>query len=253
MIRPGSFPARTAAALLAGSLVAWVVVVEWMWGMDASPGMDLGSLGFYLGVWVTMTAAMMLPSVAPMTLAYAQVSRRPRAGTTFFLAGYLVAWTGYGLLAFAVYRALRAAAPAFFRWDSGGRYLAGAAVAAAGLYELTPLKSVCLRQCRTPLHFVLGRWRPGRLGALRMGTEHGAYCLGCCFGFMLLLFVLGLMSLVWMVLVAALVFAEKVLPLGDRLPRAVAAALVAVGLWVAIAPATVPGLTRPMETSSAGR
>ncbi|TML56828.1 MAG: DUF2182 domain-containing protein [Actinobacteria bacterium] len=76
MIRPGSFPARTAAALLAGSLVAWVVVVEWMWGMDASPGMDLGSLGFYLGVWVTMTAAMMLPSVAPMTLAYAQVSRR---------------------------------------------------------------------------------------------------------------------------------------------------------------------------------
>lgn len=176
-----------------------------------------------------------------------------RAGTTFFLAGYLVAWTGYGLLAFAVYRALRAAAPAFFRWDSGGRYLAGAAVAAAGLYELTPLKSVCLRQCRTPLHFVLGRWRPGRLGALRMGTEHGAYCVGCCFGLMLLLFVLGLMSLVWMVLVAALVFAEKVLPLGDRLPRAVAAALVAVGLWVAIAPATVPGLTRPMETSSAGR
>src|SRR5438128_7045519 len=129
---------RTAAALAAGSLVAWVAILQWMRGMEAGPGMDLGSLGFYLGVWVTMTAAMMLPSVAPMALAYAHVGRRPRAGTTFFLAGYLVAWTGYGLLAFAVYRALRAAAPAFSRWDSGGRYVAGAAVAAAGLYELTP-------------------------------------------------------------------------------------------------------------------
>jgi predicted metal-binding membrane protein len=223
------------AALLAASLLAWVVLVPWMWGMDAGPGMDLGSLGFYLGVWVTMTAAMMLPSVAPTTLAYTQVSRRARAGTTFFLAGYLVAWSGYGLVAYAVYRALRAAAPAFLRWDSGGRYVAGAALAAAGLYELTPLKSVCLRHCRAPLHFVLGRWRPGSLGALRMGTEHGAFCVGCCFGLMLVLFVLGLMSLVWMALVAVVVFAQKVLPLGDRLPRVVAAALVAGGLVVAVA------------------
>jgi predicted metal-binding membrane protein len=220
------------AALLTASLLAWAVLVPWMWGMDASPGMALGSLGFYLGVWVTMTAAMMLPSVAPTTLAYTQVSRRARGGTTSFLAGYLVAWTGYGLLAYALYRALR---PEFLRWGSGGRYVAGAALAAAGLYELTPLKSVCLRHCRTPLHFVLGRWRPGRLGALRMGTEHGAYCVGCCFGLMLVLFVLGLMSLVWMAVLAAVVFAEKILPLGDRLPRVVATALVAGGVVVAIA------------------
>jgi predicted metal-binding membrane protein len=193
--------------------------------------MDLGSLGFYLGVWVTMTAAMMLPSVAPVTFAYTQVSRRARGGTTSFLAGYFVAWTGYGLVAYAVYRALR---PEFLRWDSGGRYVAGAALATAGLYELTPFKSVCLRHCRAPLHFVLGRWHPGRLGALCMGTEHGAYCVGCCFGLMLVLFVVGLMSLAWMALVAALVFAEKVLPLGDRLPRVVAAALVAGGLGVAV-------------------
>jgi predicted metal-binding membrane protein len=222
-------------ALITASLLAWAVVVRWMWGMDAGPGMDLGSLGFYLGVWVTMTAAMMLPSIAPTALAYTQVSRQAWGGTTSFLTGYLVAWTGYGLVAYAVYRAVRAAAPAFLRWDSGGRYVAGAAIAAAGLYELTPLKSICLRHCRVPLHFVLGRWRPGRLGALRMGTEHGAYCVGCCFGLMLVLFVLGLMSLVWMALVAALVFAEKVLPLGDRLPRVVAAMLVVGGLWVAVA------------------
>jgi predicted metal-binding membrane protein len=218
------------AALLAASLVAWAVLVRWMGGMDASPGMELGSLGFYLGVWVTMTAAMMLPSVAPTAFAYTQVSRRAGGGTTVFLAGYLVAWTGYGLVAYAAYRALR---PSFA--GTGGRYVAGAALAAAGLYELTPLKSVCLRHCRVPLHFVLGRWRPGRLGALRMGTEHGVYCVGCCFGLMLVLFVVGLMSLVWMALVAAVVFAEKVLPLGDRLPRVVAAALVAGGLLVAVA------------------
>jgi predicted metal-binding membrane protein len=226
---------RTAAALTGGSLVAWVVLVDWMRGMDAGPGMDLGSLGWYLGVWVTMTAAMMLPSVAPTVVAYTQVSRLARAGTPLFLAGYLAAWTGYGLIAYAIYRALRAAAPAFLRWDSGGRYLAGAALAAAGLYELTPLKSLCLRHCRVPLHFVLGRWRSGRLGALRMGAEHGAYCGGCCFGLMLVLFVLGLMSVAWMAVVAAVVFAEKVLPVGDRLPRVVAAACVAAALWLAIA------------------
>jgi predicted metal-binding membrane protein len=195
--------------------------------------MDLGSLGFYLGVWVTMTAAMMLPSTTPVVIAYRHVGRHPRAGTTFFLAGYLAAWTGYGLVAFVVYRSVRAATPGFLQWDAGGRYLAGAAVAAAGLYELTPLKSLCLRHCRAPLGFVLGRWRAGRLGALRMGTEHGAHCVGCW---------VGLMSLLWMAVVAALVFAQKVLPVGDRLPRAVAAGLAVLGLWLALAPASVPGL-----------
>jgi len=233
---------RTAGLLLAGSLAAWIAALAQMRGMDAGPGMDLGSLGFYLGVWVTMTAAMMLPSTLPVVIAYRHVGRHPRAGTPFFIAGYLAAWTAYGLVAFAVYRGLRAAAPGFLEWDAGGRYLAGAALGAAGLYELTPLKSLCLRHCRTPLGFVLGRWRRGRLGALRMGTEDGAYCVGCCFGLMLALFVLGLMSLLWMAVVAAVVFAEKVLPVGDRLPRAVAAGLVAVGLWLALAPASVPGL-----------
>ena len=244
---------RTAGALLAGSLAAWIAVLAQMRGMDAGPGMDLGSLGFYLGVWVTMTAAMMLPSTLPMVIAYRHVGRHPRAGTTFFLAGYLAAWTAYGLVAFAVYRGVRAAAPGFLQWDAGGRYVTGAALAAAGLYELTPLKSLCLRHCRAPLGFVLGRWRGGRLGAARMGAEHGVDCVGCCFGLMLVLFVVGLMSLLWMAVVAALVFAEKVLPAGDRLPRAVAAGLAAAGLWLAVAPASVPGLTPPTEMNHPGR
>jgi predicted metal-binding membrane protein len=226
---------RTAGVLLAGSLAAWIVLLARMRGMDAGPGMDLGSLGFYLGVWVTMTAAMMLPSTMPVVIAYRHLGRNARAGTTSFVGGYLAAWTGYGLVAFAVYHGVQAAAPGFLRWDAGGRYVAGAAIAAAGLYELTPLKSVCLHHCRAPLGFVLGRWRAGRLGAARMGAEHGAYCVGCCFGLMLVLYVVGLMSLLWMAAVGAVVFAQKVLPLGDRLPRVVAAGLVVAGVWLAIA------------------
>src|SRR6202035_5311743 len=95
--------------------------------------------------------------------------------------------------------------------------IAGGAIVAAGLYQLTPIKRVCLRHCRSPMHYVLGGWRDGTGGALRMGLEHGAYCVGCCWGLMLILFAIGVMSIVWMLVVAGLIFAEKVLPFGDRL------------------------------------
>src|SRR5438105_4501434 len=107
--------------------------------------------------------------------------------------------------------------------------------------QLTPLKRVCLRHCRSPLHFVMHRWRDGGVGALRMGLEHGTYCVGCCFGVMLILFVVGVMSLFWMAVVAAVIFAEKVLPYGDRLTRVIAGALLALGVWIAVAAASVPG------------
>jgi predicted metal-binding membrane protein len=123
--------------------------------------------------------------------------------------------------------------------------VAGAALAAAGLYELTPLKAVCLRHCRSPMHFLLGGWRLGFGGAIRMGVEHGAYCVGCCWGLMVILFTLGVMSLFWMGVVAALIFAQKVLPYGDRLTQVSAFAFVALGIWVAAAPGSVPGLTQP--------
>jgi predicted metal-binding membrane protein len=240
-----------AAALLAAALVAWIVTVERMHGMDDGPGTNLGGLGWYLGIWVTMMAAMMLPSVAPMVLLFSRFSRhRASKGLAFvptwvFVAGYFAAWTLYGLVGYGVYRLITAVDTDALAWDRAGPYVAGGAIIAAGVYQLTPLKRICLRHCRSPLHFVLGGWRNGQLGAFRMGAEHGAYCVGCCWGLMVILFALGVMSLTWMAVVAGVIFAEKVLPFGDRISVVLAAAFVGFGIWVAAAPASVPGLTRP--------
>ena len=216
-------PVAVSGALLGAGLVGWIVTYQRMHGMDAGPGTDLGGLGWYLGIWVTMMAAMMLPSVAPMVLVFSRVNReRARRGnlgaapTWVFVAGYLVAWTAYGLVAYALFRVAKEAAPNFLGWNRGGRYVAGAALVFAGLYELTPLKEVCLRHCRGPLHFVLGGWREGQAGAMRMGVEHGIYCVGCCWGLMVALFALGVMSLTWTAVIAAVIFVQKVLPFGDR-------------------------------------
>jgi predicted metal-binding membrane protein len=244
-------PVVATAALLAAALVAWVVTVQRMRGMDAGPGTDLGGLGWYVGIWVTMMAAMMLPSVMPMVLVFDRISRdRERRGygsvpTAVFVAGYLVVWTVYGLIAYGAYRVLRWAVGGSLSWHGAGPWVAGAALLAAGLYQLTPLKRVCLRHCRGPMHFILHGWRPGRLGALRMGVEHGAFCVGCCWGLMIALFALGVMSLVWMVVVAAVIFAEKLLPAGEAVARTVAVGLVVAGIWIAAAPGSVPGLVQP--------
>jgi predicted metal-binding membrane protein len=237
--------------VLTAALVTWIVTVQRMRGMDAGPGTDLGGLGWFLGIWVTMTAAMMFPSVAPMVVLFHRVSReqprraQPFVRTPVFVLGYLAVWTAYGLAAYALYRLVVRFDFAFLDWGRGGAYVAGAAVAAAGLYELTPLKSVCLHHCRHPLHFLFGRWRRGWAGAIRMGGEHGAFCVGCCLGLMLVLFALGVMSLTWMAVVAVLIFVQKVLPSGERLTWAFAVVLVAAGIWIAAAPGSVPGLTLP--------
>jgi predicted metal-binding membrane protein len=230
------------AWLLGGALVAWVVTAQRMRGMDAGPGTDLGALGWYLGVWVTMMAAMMLPSARPATLLFARV--RGARSTWLFVGGYLLAWTLYGLLAYGAYRGLRAAAPSFVAWDDLGPWVAGGALAAAGAYQLTPLKSACLRHCRSPVHLLLRAPRAWH-GALRSGMEHGTVCVGCCLGLMLALFALGVMSVVWMAVVGLAVLAEKTLPGGETIARVLALGLVGLGLWVAIAPASVPGLTQP--------
>jgi predicted metal-binding membrane protein len=245
-------PVAVSGALLGAALVGWIVTYQRMHGMDAGPGTDLGGLGWYLGIWVTMMAAMMLPSVAPMVLVFSRVNReRARRGslgaasTWVFVAGYLVAWTAYGLVAYALFRVGKEAAPNFLAWNRGGGYVAGAALVFAGLYELTPLKEVCLRHCRGPLHFVLGGWREGQAGAMRMGVEHGIYCVGCCWGLMVALFALGVMSLTWTAVIAAVIFVQKVLPFGDRLELLFATAFIALGVWVAVSPGTVPGLHVP--------
>src|SRR5215467_1568397 len=131
-------PLRVSATLLAAALVAWVVAAEQMRGMDAGPGTDLGGFGWYLGVWVTMTAALML-------LTYARVARDAR--TWVFVLGYLVAWTAFGLVAYGLYRLVARSSPGWVAWDREGPYVAGAALALAGLYQLSPLKEACLRHC----------------------------------------------------------------------------------------------------------
>ncbi len=243
-LRPG-----VVTALLGGTLAAWVVVIARMRGMDAGPGTDLGSAGWYLGIWVTMMAAMMLPSATPMVLLFSKAAsvsaRRPDLATVLFLTGYLIAWTAFGLVAYGLFRLVRGADPSFLAWDRAGPAIAGGTIALAGAYQLTPLKRACLRHCRTPLSFVMHRWRDGLGGAVRMGVEHGAWCVGCCWALMLVLFAVGVMSITWMVVVAAIVFAEKVLPGGAQVARVLAVVLMCFGLWVAVAPGSVPGLTRP--------
>ena len=222
---------RTPALVLAAAGLAWAITFERMHGMDQGPGTDLGGLGWYVGIWMTMTAAMMLPTVLPHV---AWLTRR--APALLFAVGYLAVWTAYGLAAYSLYRLVTAFDTGWLAWDEAGPYVAGGMIVAAGLYELTPLKRRSLRRCR--------RLRDDA-GALRSGLEHGVDCVGCSGGLMLVLFAVGVMSLFWMAVVAAVIFAEKVLPRGAGLTRAVALGLVLLGLWVAMAPASVPGLTEP--------
>ena len=249
--RPQFTPVAVVALVLAAALVTWIITVVRMRGMDAGPGTDLGTFGWFVGIWVTMMAAMMFPAATPMVLLFHRVSgERARRGqgfvpTWFFVLSYLAVWTVYGLAAYGLYRLAAHFAGDFFAWDRGGPYVAGAAIGLAGIYELTPLKSVCLHHCRSPLHFVMGRWREGWRGALRMGVEHGGYCVGCCWGLMVVLFDLGVMSLVWMAVLAVLIFAQKILPRGELLTRMFAVAFIATGIWIAAAPGSVPGVTQP--------
>ena len=236
-------PLRVTATLLAAALAAWVIAAQQMRGMDAGPGTNLGGLGWYLGIWVTMTAAMMLPSAAPMVVTYARVARDAR--TWVFVLGYLVAWTAFGLVAYGLYRLVARSSPGWVAWNRQGPYVAGAALAFAGLYQLSPLKEACLRHCRGPFRYLVHGWRDGRTGALRMGAEHGLFCVGCCWGLMLALFALGVMSLAWMAFIAALIALEKVVPWGRAIMYATAALLLVLGLVLIAAPDAISGLLVP--------
>jgi predicted metal-binding membrane protein len=229
-------------SVLAAALVAWAVAVEQMQGMDAGPGTDLGSFVWFVGIWLTMTIAMMLPSAAPTTLMFSRLGRASQ--TALFVVGYLLAWMAFGIAAYIVGRLAREAAPSFVAWDQRGPWVAGAALIAAGVYQLTPLKTACLHHCRSPLHFLLHR-RRGGLGAVRVGLGHGGYCIGCCAGLMLALFALGIMSVFWMAVAAVAILAEKLLPGGEVFARVLAVALVVLGAWVAVSPQSTPGLHQP--------
>jgi predicted metal-binding membrane protein len=245
-------------SLFALAAVAWLVTDDRMAGMDMGPGTDPGSLGFWVTAWVVMMAAMMFPSISPMVLIYARVQEgkrqkgqaAPVGATALFVAGYLLTWSLAGLAGFAILSFGHELSPAFLDWDAAGPYVAGAVIVAAAIYQLTPLKDVCLSKCRGPLDFLLNAWKPGRVGALRMGIEHGAWCVGCCWALMAALIALGVMSIGWMVFIAALIAVEKLLPWKAIANRSIAVVLLVLGLAVAFTPSDVPGLTVPGDDAS---
>jgi predicted metal-binding membrane protein len=250
---PGLLQIGLIGLLIALAVVAWAVTDSRMGGMDAGPGTALGSLGFFITAWIVMMAAMMFPSISPMVLMYVRIQegRRekgqeaPAGATAAFVAGYLVSWGAAGVLSYAIFDLADSLSIDALSWDRGGPYLAGGVILAAALYQLTPLKDACLRKCRNPLMFVLTSWRPGRGGALRMGIEHGGWCVGCCWALMAALFALGVMSIGWMAFIAALIAIEKLLPWKAIANRGIAVTLLVLGLIVAFAPDSVPGLTQP--------
>lgn len=238
------------AALFAVAAVGWIWTAHEMRGMDAGPWTGLGSLGWFLGTWVVMMAAMMFPSVAPTIALYARVTRQSsRVAPWLFAGGYLLAWALAGLLAHTMGVAAVAALGDRLAWDQAGQELAAATLVAAAVYEVTPFKDVCLVRCRTPLGSFLGSFLaswPGRpTGALRMGVRNGAWCVGCCWALMASLFALGVMSVSWMALVAGIIAAEKTLPLRRGVTWGVAGLLLGLGVLLLVAPDAVPGLTVP--------
>jgi predicted metal-binding membrane protein len=249
----------TTLFLLGVAAIAWLVTVDRMDGMDMGPGTDLGSFGWFAGVWAVMMAAMMLPSLVPMAGAYA---RRARAGavgvtppslvgTTLFAAGYLLAWVLTGLVAWVVFEAVSSLDPGFLAWEDGGQYVAGAVIAGAALYELTPMKKECLRHCRDR-DLLVADWREGPDGAVRMGLGQGAYCIGSSWALMAALFALGVMSITWMVVIAALIAIEKLLPWREPATGVAVVVLLFLAAGIAFFPGELPGLTVPSDMQTMG-
>jgi predicted metal-binding membrane protein len=215
-----------------------------------SPTMGMGAL-LFIAVWVVMMVAMMFPTAAPMILIFARVHAdrqqqgKPFVPTGVFVGAYLLTWTLFGVLAyFAALGAEKLAGRSAWVIDNVA-LLGGVVLIAAGLYQLSPLKHVCLSKCRSPMQFVLHHWRWGYGGAFRMGIEHGAYCLGCCWLMFVILFPLGIMNLVAMALVTALIFAEKSLSLGRRISWIAAGILIIYGALVIFIPEALPGMPSP--------
>jgi predicted metal-binding membrane protein len=234
------------ALLFALAGLGWWWTVGQMQGMDNGPWTGLGTLGWFVGVWVVMMAAMMFPSVAPTVALYSRMTReRSPVAPLLFAGGYLVVWAGAGIAAFTIAIAGGRAFGDVLAWDRAGRWVAAVTLLAAAVYELTPLKDVCLGKCRSPLGQLLGSWRDGWTGAARMGAENGAWCVGCCWALMASLFALGVMSIAWMAVVAGLIAVEKTLPWRRVATYGTTAVLVCLGVLMLAAPDVIPALTIP--------
>lgn len=234
-------------ALIGLAAVSWVYVY---WQMSPMGEMDeiampvafspwsAADFALNIAIWWVMMPGMMLPSAAPMILTFATVNRRKRARgepfvpTAVFTTGYLIVWGLFGIAATLADWGLEQAALISPMTQRLGPMLGASVVIAAGLYQLTPFKYICLTNCRSPFDFVLHHWRDGTVGASRMGFEHGLYCLGCCWFLMVLLFVAGTMSLLWMAAITAFVLAEKLFPAGQWIARISGVLMVAFGMYL---------------------
>jgi predicted metal-binding membrane protein len=215
-------------------------------GMGGMAGMgpdDILSLGAFVVAWLAMMTAMMFPAISPVVKLYSRASAARRvAPLPFFVAGYVAVWTSLGLPGYAAWRALTDALAEGRPW--AGR-LAGAALVLAAVWQLTPLKSVCLRHCRSPMSFFLrfGGRLAKPLGALRMGATHAVYCVGCCWALMAVLVAVGTMNPAWMLGLAVLIFLEKNAPQGERVALGAAAVFVLLGVLLLVRPSTIATLT----------
>ena len=239
------------AGVVGVAAVAWAYTAYLAWDM---PGMAIGTsmampqtqvwgaVDFALTfvMWAVMMVAMMVPTAAPMILVFAKVNRtrreqrRPFIPTGVFLSGYLIIWSGFALLATLAQWGLHSASLLSPTMVSSGPILGGTLLLTAGVFQWSPLKRVCVTQCRTPMAFIMTEWREGARGALTMGIKHGTYCLGCCWVLMALLFVLGVMNLLWIAALAAFVLCEKILrpgPAGNAVSWATGLGLVVWGAW----------------------
>ena len=199
-----------------------------------------GYAALILSMWWIMMAAMMLPSATPVLLLFARVNRKEKAGgrpyvpTAVFAAGYLAAWGGFSVLATSLQWALERLGLLSSMMAAASLWLGGAILIAAGVWQLTPVKNVCLRHCRSPLSFLASHWRPGRMGAFRMGLEHGAYCVGCCWFLMGLLFFGGIMNPYWILGLAVFILIEKTTRAGDWIGRMAGVGLVGWGVLLLV-------------------
>jgi predicted metal-binding membrane protein len=239
------------ALLFVAAGICWIWTAREMRGMDNGPWTALGGFGWFVGVWVIMMAAMMFPSIAPTVALYSRMTKqRAPLAPVAFVAGYLLTWTAAGVGAYGLAAAATRIGGDHLSWSDAGRPIAGTTLIVAAVYELTPLKDVCLGKCRSPLGVLLGSWRDGLAGAVRMGAKNGAWCLGCCWALMASLFALGVMSVSWMAVVAGLIAIEKTLPWRRVVTYGTTVVLLTLGILVLVAPDALPALTIPTSTMS---
>lgn len=220
----------------AGSMGLGVVTCSMTMGTPFS----VSNAALYVALWGVMMVAMMLPAMAPYVGFFSTIARRkceqglPFTPVWVFVAGYIVLWTVTGSVAYAADLAIESVPGRFPSLQTYGPLIGGLTLVAAGIYQLTPLKDLGLTQCRSPLTFLLARWRDGAVGAFRMGLHHGTYCLGCCWSLMVVFFVVGTMNLVWMGLLSIVIYLEKIMPRGVEIAKATGLALILLGVAMAL-------------------